>query len=177
LRRDRSTSAKARKVSRPVGSSTIEATASRAEHCAGFHAGFLGLDFLVAAVIRFANAETSFFSCRSLISETAFAGSTHWTSRCSSSGQDSLCLFTSNGKTLTSQLTSIPCSSSNLLYLKRPTDFAPIFPLTPASSKASRAADLVGLSPLIGQPLGMIQRLDRRVVTRRISSAASGVNR
>ena len=159
------------------GSSTTAATASRSEHYAGFHAGFLRLDFLAAAATCFANAATSFLSCRSLISETAFAGSTHWTSRCSSSGQDSLCLFTSNGKTLTSQLTSMPCSSSNLLYLKRPTDFAPIFPLTPASSKASRAADFVGLSPLIGQPFGMIQRLDRRVVTRRISSAASDVNR
>jgi hypothetical protein len=50
-------------------------------------------------------------------------------------------------------------------------------PLTPASSKASRAADFGGFSPLIGQPLGIIQRLDRRVVTRRISSAAVGVNR
>jgi hypothetical protein len=47
----------------------------------------------------------------------------------------------------------------------------------PASSKASRAADFAGLSPLIGQPLGMIQRLDRRLVTRRISSAALEVNR
>ncbi len=136
-----------------------------------------GIVLLAAAATRFANAVTSFLSCRSLISETAFAGSTHWTSRCSSSGQDSLCLFTSNGKTLTSQLTSMPRSSSNLLYRKRPTDFAPIFPLTPASSKASRAADFAGLSPLIGQPFGMIQRLERRVVTRRISSAVSGVYR
>jgi hypothetical protein len=61
--------------------------------------------------------------------------------------------------------------------LKTPTDFVPVFPLMPASSKASRAADFDGLSPLIGQPLGMIQRLDVRVVTRRISSAAAWVNR
>jgi hypothetical protein len=61
--------------------------------------------------------------------------------------------------------------------LKTPTDFIPTLPLTPASSKASLAADFGGFSPLIGQPLGMIQRLDRRVVTRRISSAAVGVNR
>ena len=31
--------------------------------------------------------------------------------------------------------------------------------VTPASSKASRAADLIGLNPLIGHPLGTIQRL------------------
>ena len=61
--------------------------------------------------------------------------------------------------------------------MKRPTDFVPILPLTPASSNASRAADFGGLSPLIGQPFGMIQRLVRRVVTSRISSAAAGVNR
>jgi hypothetical protein len=58
-----------------------------------------------------------------------------------------------------------------------PTDFVPILPLTPASSKASLAADFGGFSPLIGQPLGMIQRLVRRVVTRRISSDATGENR
>jgi hypothetical protein len=137
--------------------------------------GFHGAGFLAATLL--ANVATSFLSFGSLINETALLGSTHWTNRCSSSGQVSLCLVTSNGKTLTSQLTSMPFSSSNLLYLKRPTDFAPTFPLTPASSNASRAADFAGLRPLIGQPLGMIQRLDRREVTMRTSSAASGVNR
>jgi hypothetical protein len=61
--------------------------------------------------------------------------------------------------------------------LNTPTDFVPTFPLTPASSNASRAADFGGLSPLIGQPFGIIQRRDRRVVTSRISSAAAGVKR
>jgi hypothetical protein len=54
---------------------------------------------------------------------------------------------------------------------------APILPVTPASSKASRAADLIGLNPLIGHPLGTIQRLVPRVVTKRISNAASWLKR
>src|ERR1700734_826270 len=53
----------------------------------------------------------------------------------------------------------------------------PILPETPASSKASRAADLTGLNPLIGHPLGTIQRLVPRVVTKRISNAASWLKR
>jgi hypothetical protein len=53
----------------------------------------------------------------------------------------------------------------------------PILPVTPASSKASRAADLTGLNPLIGHPLGTIQRLVPRVVTKRISNAASWLKR
>src|SRR5580704_11993721 len=54
---------------------------------------------------------------------------------------------------------------------------APVLPVTPASSKASRAADLIGLNPLIGHPLGTIQRLVPRVVTKRISNAASWLKR
>ena len=50
-------------------------------------------------------------------------------------------------------------------------------PVTPASSKASRAADLAGLNPLIDHPLGTIQRLVPRVVTNRISNAASWLKR
>jgi hypothetical protein len=74
-------------------------------------------------------------------------------------------------------LASAPFSSAAFLYLKLPIGLAPIFPLTPASSKASRAADLEGASRLIGQPFGTIHRRDCRVVTMRISSAAIGVNR
>ena len=43
---------------------------------------------LAAAATRFANAATIFLSSGSLINETALLGSTHWTSRCSNSGQD-----------------------------------------------------------------------------------------
>jgi hypothetical protein len=69
---------------------------------------------LPAAATRFANVATIFLSSGSLTNETALLGSTHWTNRCSNSGQALLCVFTSNGKTLTSQLTSMPGSSSNL---------------------------------------------------------------
>jgi hypothetical protein len=50
-------------------------------------------------------------------------------------------------------------------------------PRDPASSKASRAADLAGLNPLIDHPLGTIQRLVARVVTNKISNAASWLKR
>jgi hypothetical protein len=60
---------------------------------------------------------------------------------------------------LTSQSASAPFSSAVFLYLKLPIDLAPIFPLTPASSKASRAADFEGISLLIGQPFGTIEGL------------------
>jgi hypothetical protein len=76
-------------------------------------AGSYGIVLLAAAAARFANIATSFLSSGSLIIETALPGSTHWTNRCSNSGQVSLCLLTSKGKTLTSQLISMPSSSSN----------------------------------------------------------------
>jgi hypothetical protein len=152
-------------------------TVTMARPADGASGDFQGVVLLAAAATRFANVVTSFLSSGSLMSETAFPGSTHCVKRCSNSGHVSVCLFTNNGKTLTSQFAWMPCSSSILSQVNRPIDFVPIFPLTPASSKASRAADFGGLSPLIGQPFGMIQRLDVRVVTRRISSAAAGVNR
>jgi hypothetical protein len=73
-----------------------------------------GIVLLAAAATRFAKVAIILLSSGSLTNETALLGSTHWTNRCSNSGQASLCLFTSNGKTLTSQLTSMPGSSSSL---------------------------------------------------------------
>jgi hypothetical protein len=78
-------------------------------------------------------------------------------------------------RNLTVYANAIPVE--HLFIAKRPIDLAPTRPLTPASSKASRAADLAGRKPFIGQPFGMIHCLDCRVVTRRISNAASWLNR
>jgi len=136
-----------------------------------------GTALLAAAAMRFANVATSFLRPSSVTSETALLGSTHWIVRCPDSGQTSLCRVTSKGKTLTSQFAWTPDSSSTLSYGKTPKDLPPTFPRTPASSNASRAADFAGFSPLIGHPFGIIHRFVCRVVTRRISSAASCVNR
>lgn len=50
-----------------------------------------------------------------------------------------------------------------------PTDRLPTDPITPASSRASRAAESGAVLPLCGQPFGMIQRCVPREVTSMIS--------
>jgi invasion protein IalB len=56
------------------------------------------MDLFAAAATRFTNVATSFLRSGSLISEAALLGSTHWTVRCSNSGQTSLCLLNQQWK-------------------------------------------------------------------------------
>src|SRR6266511_5377018 len=66
----------------------------------------------------------------------------------------------------------MPPAFSRFLYENEPTERLAIAPTTPASSKASRAAEWSGDLPFFGQPFGMIQRRVSREVT---SEFRSGV--
>jgi hypothetical protein len=108
------------------------------------------------------------------VSAASFAES-HFTSRCSFSGHCLLCRVTFSGKTYTSETTTTPLLR-RFLYGNDPTERLPTAPTTPASSKASRAAEWQGALPYCGQPFGMIQRCVSRDVTSMTSGRDLPVN-
>src|SRR6476620_7661646 len=90
---------------------------------------------------------------------------THFTSRWRRSGHFLFCRLTFSGKTYTSQSTTRPFLK-RFSYTNDPTGRLATAPRTPASSKASRAAEYRGDLPFFGQPFGMIQRrVSREVIS------------
>src|SRR5262245_49023728 len=94
----------------------------------------------------------------------AFLAESHLILRSRCSGHRLLCRETLSGYTFTSQTTTPPFLR-RFRYANDPRGDLSTTPTTPASSKASRAAERWGALPFCGQPLGMIQRRVPREVT------------
>jgi hypothetical protein len=98
----------------------------------------------------------------------ALVRGSHLSLRSPFSNQRPSCRFTFRAKTWTSQAIIFPLFS-RFLYEKTPRGRRLTLPTTPASCRASRAADLCGGLPLAGQPFGMIHRPVSREVTSKTS--------